>query len=66
MDTLIAMGSLASYIYSVLVLVGIAFRIPGIGEHVYFETAAVILTLITLGKLLEARAKGRTVRRSSR
>ncbi|MEO8610450.1 MAG: heavy metal translocating P-type ATPase, partial [Chloroflexota bacterium] len=60
MDTLIAMGSLASYIYSVLVLVGIAFRIPGIGEHVYFETAAVILTLITLGKLLEARAKGRT------
>jgi Cu+-exporting ATPase len=60
MDTLIAMGSLASYIYSVVVLVGIALRIPGIGEHVYFETAAVILTLITLGKLLEARAKGRT------
>ncbi|MBZ0288997.1 MAG: heavy metal translocating P-type ATPase, partial [Anaerolineae bacterium] len=60
MDTLIAMGSLASYIYSLAVLVGIAFGIPGIGEHVYFETAAVILTLITLGKLLEARAKGRT------
>lgn len=60
MDTLIAMGSLASYIYSIAVLVGTAFRIPGIGEHVYFETAAVILTLITLGKLLEARAKGRT------
>ena len=60
MDTLIAMGSLASYLYSLVVLVGIAFRIPGIGEHVYFETAAVILTLITLGKWLEARAKGRT------
>jgi Cu+-exporting ATPase len=60
MDTLIAMGSLAAYIYSLVVLVGIAFNIPGIGDHVYFETAAVILTLITLGKLLEARAKGRT------
>jgi Cu+-exporting ATPase len=54
------MGSLAAYIYSLVVLVGVAFRIPGFGEHVYFETAAVILTLITLGKLLEARAKGRT------
>jgi P-type Cu+ transporter len=60
MDTLIAMGSLAAYIYSLVVLVGVAFQISGIGEHVYFETAAVILTLITLGKWLEARAKGRT------
>jgi P-type Cu+ transporter len=60
MDTLIAMGSLAAYIYSLVVLVSVAFRIPGVGDHVYFETAAVILTLITLGKFLEARAKGRT------
>jgi Cu+-exporting ATPase len=60
MDTLIAMGTLAAYIYGVAVLIGIALDIPGIGEHVYFETAAVILTLITLGKFLEARAKGRT------
>jgi Cu+-exporting ATPase len=60
MDTLIAMGSMAAYIYSIVVLFGIAFRISGIGDHVYFETAAVIITLITLGKLLEARAKGRT------
>ena len=61
MDVLIAMGSLAAYLYSVAVLVGIVFGLTDvIGDHVYFETAAVILTLITLGKLLEARAKGRT------
>src|SRR5690606_2580538 len=40
---------------------GMIFELAGaIGHHVYFETSAVILTLITLGKLLEARAKGRT------
>ena len=61
MDTLIAMGSLAAYIYSLVVLLGITFGFAdSVGGHVYFETAAVILTLITLGKLLEARAKGRT------
>jgi Cu+-exporting ATPase len=61
MDTLIAMGSSAAYLYSVAVLAGIVLGLSGtIGDHVYFETAAVILTLITLGKLLEARAKGRT------
>ncbi len=54
MDVLIAMGSSVAYIYSVVVTVGI---IPG---HVYFETAAVIITLIRLGKFLEARAKGMT------
>jgi Cu+-exporting ATPase len=60
MDTLIAMGSMAAYLYSIVVLLGIVFGISGIGDHVYFETSAVIITLITLGKLLEARAKGRT------
>ncbi|GAB4519359.1 MAG: heavy metal translocating P-type ATPase [Anaerolineae bacterium] len=61
MDTLIAMGSMAAYLYSVAVLIGLILGISDvIGGHVYFETAAVILTLITLGKLLEARAKGRT------
>ncbi|MHB8627429.1 MAG: heavy metal translocating P-type ATPase [Aggregatilineales bacterium] len=53
MDTLIAIGSLAAYLYSV------GAMITGQGM-VYFETAAVILTLITFGKLLEARAKGQT------
>lgn len=54
MDVLIAMGSSVAYIYSFIVIIGI---LPG---HVYFETAAVIITLIKLGKFLEARAKGRT------
>jgi len=61
MDTLIALGSSTAYIYSLVVLVAILLgKANVVGEHVYFETAAVILLLITLGKLLEARAKGRT------
>ncbi len=53
MDLLVAMGSSAAYFYSLAVLL-----IPGVGVHVYFETSAVIITLIKLGKLLEAKAKG--------
>ncbi len=55
MDVLVAMGSSAAYFYSVAVLL-----FPSIGGHVYFETSAMIITLIKLGKMLEARAKGRT------
>jgi Cu+-exporting ATPase len=54
MDVLIAMGSSAAYFYSLPVVLGL---IPG---HTYFETSAVIITLIKLGKYLEARAKGHT------
>jgi P-type Cu+ transporter len=54
MDVLVAMGSTAAYLYSLPVLFG------WIDGHVYFETSAVIITLIKLGKFLEARAKGRT------
>jgi len=54
MDVLIAMGSSAAYLYSLLIMFGFA------EGHVYFETGAVIITLIRLGKYLEARAKGRT------
>lgn len=54
MDVLIAMGSSVAYFYSIFVALGV------INGHVYFETAAVIITLIRLGKFLEARAKGRT------
>ena len=61
MDVLVAMGSLAAYIYGIIVLLGIIFDFSHlVGKSDYFESAAVILTLITLGKLLEARAKGRT------
>jgi Cu+-exporting ATPase len=54
MDVLIAMGSSAAYFYSLPIVFGL------ISGHVYFETAAVIITLIKLGKFLEARAKGHT------
>jgi P-type Cu+ transporter len=54
MDVLIVMGSSAAFLYSLPVTFG------WIEGHVYYETAAVIITLIRLGKYLEARAKGRT------
>jgi len=54
MDVLIALGSSSAYFYSLAVLL-----VPGLGGHVYFETSALIITLIKLGKLLEARAKGK-------
>jgi P-type Cu+ transporter len=55
MDVLIALGSSVAYFYSIAILL-----IPGLGGHVYFETSAVIITLIKFGKLLEARTKGKT------
>jgi len=54
MDVLIVMGSSAAFFYSLPITFGF------LTGHVYFETAAVIITLIKLGKFLEARAKGRT------
>jgi Cu+-exporting ATPase len=55
MDVLVAMGSSVAYFYSLALLF-----LPSLGAHVYFETSAVIITLIKLGKMLEARTKGRT------
>ncbi|MBN1930631.1 MAG: copper-translocating P-type ATPase [Desulfobacterales bacterium] len=55
MDVLVAMGSSVAYFYSCAVLI-----FPQLGDHVYFETSAVIITLIKLGKMLESRTKGRT------
>ena len=54
MDVLVALGSSVAYFYSVLITLGI------LGGHVYFETSASIITLITAGSLLESVAKGRT------
>jgi P-type Cu+ transporter len=54
MDVLIAMGSSAAFLYSLPITFGL------LAGHVYYETAAVIITLIKLGKFLEVRAKGRT------
>ncbi|MEE9419831.1 MAG: heavy metal translocating P-type ATPase [Desulfatiglandaceae bacterium] len=55
MDVLVAMGSSVAYFYSLFVLFN-----PLLGSHVYFETSALIITLIKLGKLLESRTKART------
>lgn len=55
MDTLVSMGSLSALLWSTAVLVG------GIGDgHIYFETGAVIVSLILLGKWFELRAKRRS------
>jgi P-type Cu+ transporter len=55
MDVLVAMGSSVAYFYSMALLI-----LPASGQHVYFETSAVIITLIKFGKMLESRTKGRT------
>jgi P-type Cu+ transporter len=56
MDTLIAIGTSAAYFYSVA-----ATFIPSLsGQPVFYETAALLITFVLLGKLLEARAKGKT------
>jgi Cu+-exporting ATPase len=60
MDVLVAMGSSVAYFYSIAVLAAGTLGSKALGMHVYFETSAVIITLIVLGKLLEARAKGHT------
>jgi Cu+-exporting ATPase len=54
MDTLISIGTLAAWLWSTIVLVA------GLDADTYFEVAAVITTLILLGRFLEARAKGRS------
>lgn len=59
MDVLVAMGSSVAFLYSLTVTIALGMGAGEIfGTHVYFETAAVIITLIKLGKLLEARARG--------
>ena len=56
MDVLVALGSTVAFVYSVVVVVMLSVGSTLAGEHVYFETAALIITLIKLGKLLEVRA----------
>lgn len=61
MDSLISIGSLASYIYSIYAMIEVYMGNGHvIHEKLYFESAATILTLITLGKYLEAKTKGKT------
>ncbi|HZX32553.1 MAG TPA: heavy metal translocating P-type ATPase [Rhodocyclaceae bacterium] len=54
MDVLVALGTSMAWGFSAIVTVF------GLGQHVYFETGAAVITLVLLGKLLEARAKART------
>lgn len=58
MSVLVAMGTSAAYLYSLVITLA-GPLVPG-AHHVYFETSAIIITLIILGKYLEAVAKGRT------
>ena len=66
MDTLVALGSSAAFVWSSYALFQMTTVEPGMAQmHImhsefYFEAAAMILTLITVGKMLEARSKGRT------
>jgi len=60
MDSLIAIGTTAAVLYSLFNLLQITIGNHMASESLYFETAAVIITLILLGKTLEARSKGRT------
>ena len=60
MDVLVAMGSSTAFFYSLPVTIALTLGSNTLGDHVYFETAALIITLIKLGKLLEVRAKGQT------
>lgn len=60
MDSLIATGTSAAVIYSLYAVYRIAQGDQGFISHLYFETAGVIITLILLGKSLEASSKGKT------
>lgn len=68
MDTLVALGSASAFIYSTWVIFAMTGAVVAANEEAvmaymhefYFETAAMILTLITVGKTLEAKSKGRT------
>ena len=61
MNTLIAIGTSSAYLYSVVVtFVPSLFDLAGYSSEVYFDTAAAIIVLILVGRLLEARAKGQT------
>ncbi len=63
MDTLVALGSSASFLWSTIVLFQMTGNISesaNLIHNLYFESAAMILTLITVGKMLEARSKGKT------
>ncbi len=68
MDSLVALGSAASFVYGVFAIIMMAYAAPrgniavleAYSHQLYFESCAMILTLVTVGKFLEARSKGKT------
>lgn len=60
MDSLVALGTSAAFVYSLAATIGIWMGNVGLAMDLYYESAAVILTLITLGKYFEALSKGKT------
>ncbi len=59
MDTLVCMGSAVSYVYSIVLMI-VYFATKGKEPHLFFESAAMILALVTLGKWLEEKSKRKT------
>lgn len=62
MDSLVAIGSSASFIYGIIVVIQMFFTNNNLIHSLYFESAGMILTLVTLGKFFESRAKSNTSR----
>ena len=60
MDTLVAIGTGSAFLYGIYATVQIYFGNFGFAEHLYFESAAVVITLVMLGKYLEAVSKSKT------
>ena len=60
MDTLVAVGTFSALVYGLYALVKIALGDAGYAENLFFESAAVVITLVMLGKYLEARSKRHT------
>ncbi|MBE6927693.1 MAG: heavy metal translocating P-type ATPase [Ruminococcaceae bacterium] len=60
MDSLVALGSSAAFLYSTVILFAMTADPTHTAHELYFESAAMILTLISVGKMLESRAKGKT------
>ncbi|MEG2076224.1 MAG: copper-translocating P-type ATPase, partial [Victivallaceae bacterium] len=62
MDSLVALGTMAAFLYSIYATLMVFLGHKMLVHHLYYESAAVVLTLISLGKYLESKAKGKTNR----
>ena len=60
MDTLVAVGTTSAFVYSLIMTIAIVFGSTEAVHHLYYESAAVVITLIMLGKYMERRSKGKT------